>query len=108
LTLLLGSFDDGLKRHKCSTPKLLEVHTQLIEPSGIHRIDPTVPRRVVNDQARVFQHPEVLAHGRTTDWQSFRQLAHCPRTLDHPLKDPAPCRVSERRQPIPFVSKHAR
>jgi hypothetical protein len=50
---------------------------------------------VVLDEPGVAQHPQVLAHGRTADWQPLGELPDRRRPIVQQLEDAAAHRLAE-------------
>jgi hypothetical protein len=82
---------------------LLEVIPHLVQifPHGRYsrRVDPIdAPRAfsVIDDQAGLLEHLQVLGHGGSAHRHDIRELAHGARTSDESLKDGAPGGIAER------------
>ena len=55
-------------------PELIEILTQRLESFGIQLIEAAVALAPVEDEIGVFQNPQVLGNGRTTDRKPGRQF----------------------------------
>lgn len=64
------------------------------------------PNRLVDYQASLLEHPEVLRDGGTTHWQFAGELADRTRAIHQQLKDRLPSRVAKRNPCIRSVSLH--
>jgi hypothetical protein len=61
---------------------------------------------LADDQAAVLEHPQVLGHRRSGDWQLLGQLPDRAGTSGEQLEDGPPSRVAEQPQSFNSVSVH--
>jgi hypothetical protein len=79
-------------------PELIKVGAKDRKASRIGLIKPPGPGAVVNDQADVLEHLQVLRNGWPTDRQGSRKLADRTRAVGEMIEDGLPGRIAERGQ----------
>ena len=82
----------------------LELSPQRCQSVGVHLIDALLAGPLIEDEAGILEHLQVLRDGRPADGKVARQFGHRAWVLDQQLKDRPPGRISQRRKGICRVS----
>jgi len=75
----------GLEGYERAIPKALQISTQGSQPTRVELVDAVLAGAPVDDQARVFQHLEVLRDRRAAHGELVRQLVYSPRAFGEAL-----------------------
>src|SRR5689334_18816422 len=106
---LLGLFSDGSKVAQRLTPEGVELIPKRKHSDLIEAVDASRPVSLLLDEARVFEHLEMLGHSRPTDRKSIGKLADRAGRFGEEHHDGATRPISERiPHPLLAVSFHER
>src|SRR6478609_4142484 len=83
--LLNWLLNGGLEGYERAIPKALQISTQGSQPTRVELVDAVLAGAPVDDQARVFQHLEVLRDRRAAHGELVRQLGYSPRAFSEAL-----------------------
>ena len=84
-----------LKRLERDAPELIEIGPQGRKAGGVKLIDPPCALGTVSDQARLFEHTQMLRDRWTADGELFGELADSQGPVQKMVNDGAPGWVAE-------------
>ena len=97
-----------LERVERSTPELIEILTQRLEPIGIELVDAPGALGTVDDEPRLLEHAQMLGDGRAADVEPARELPHGHGPLRQLRNDPPAGGVAKGVELVMSVSLHLR